>query len=72
MKAARVLGSSQSGRRSSLRLLEVARHEDVIVDARAAAHDLVDADPSLSGFPALAAAVEELERDEQAEFLEKA
>ncbi len=67
-----VLGSSQSGRRSSLRLLEVARHEDVIVDARAAAHDLVDADPSLAAYPALAAAVAELDRDEQAEFLEKA
>jgi ATP-dependent DNA helicase RecG len=67
-----VLGSSQSGRRSSLRLLEVARHESVIVDARDAAHALVAADPDLSRYPALAAAVQTLVRDEQAEFLEKA
>ena len=67
-----VLGSSQSGRRSSLRLLEVARHEDVIVDARAAATAVVDSDPSLAGYPALADAVAELVRDEQSEFLEKA
>ena len=67
-----VLGSSQSGRRSSLRLLEVARHEDVIVDARDAAQAIVAADPDLAGHPALAAAVATLVRDEQAEFLEKA
>jgi ATP-dependent DNA helicase RecG len=67
-----VLGSSQSGRRSSLRLLEVARHESVIVDARDAAQAIVTADPDLSGHPALAGAVATLVRDEQAEFLEKA
>jgi ATP-dependent DNA helicase RecG len=67
-----VLGSSQSGRRSSLRLLEVARHEDVIVDARAAAAAVVAADASLSTFPALAAAVAALVEDEHSEYLEKA
>ena len=36
-----VLGASQSGRRSSLRLLAVLRDEDVIVAARTAATDLV-------------------------------
>jgi ATP-dependent DNA helicase RecG len=67
-----VLGSVQSGRRSSLRLLQVTRHEDVIADARAAAHSIVDPDPSLSGYPALADAVAGLRRDEHSEFLEKA
>ena len=67
-----VLGSSQSGRRSSLRLLEVARHEDVIVDARKAATAVVDADPGLADHPALAAAVGDLAAEEQADFLEKA
>ena len=66
-----VLGSVQSGRRSSLRLLEVARHEDVILAARAAAQSVVDADPDLVGLPALASAVAALDRDDQAEFLEK-
>jgi ATP-dependent DNA helicase RecG len=67
-----VLGSSQSGRRSSLRLLEVARHESVIADARDLAHDVVAEDPSLDAHPGLASAVASLVRDEQAEFLEKA
>ena len=67
-----VLGSSQSGRRSSLRLLEVSRHEDVIIDARAAAVAVIDADPDLVEHPVLAAAVAELVTDEQSEFLEKA
>jgi ATP-dependent DNA helicase RecG len=67
-----VLGSSQSGRRSSLRLLEVARHEDVIVSAREAATALVASDPDLAAHPATAAAVAELVREEQADYLEKA
>ena len=67
-----VLGSSQSGRRSSLRLLEVSRHEDVIIDARAAAVAVIGADPDLVAHPVLAAAVADLVRDEQSEFLEKA
>jgi ATP-dependent DNA helicase RecG len=67
-----VLGASQSGARSSLRLLRLLRDEDLIGDARAEATDLVDTDPSLSGHPALAAAVRELADTEQAEYLEKA
>jgi ATP-dependent DNA helicase RecG len=67
-----VLGASQSGRRSSLRLLEVARHEDVIADARTAATAVVAADPALTSSPALAAAVAALVEDEHAEYLEKA
>ncbi len=66
-----VLGSSQSGRHRSLRLLEVARHEDVIVDARSAAVAIVAEDPALAGQPALADAIAVLVEDEHAEFLEK-
>jgi len=66
-----VLGSAQSGHRSSLRLLEVAKHEDVILDARNAAQSLLEDDPTLAGHPALAAAIDYLEQVQQAEFLEK-
>ena len=66
-----VLGARQSGVRSSLRLLSVVRHEDVIVDAREAAQAVVDADPSLADHPALASAVRALEETEQADYLER-
>jgi ATP-dependent DNA helicase RecG len=66
-----VLGASQSGRRSSLRLLSVLRDEDVILSARSAADAVVAGDPALSGHPLLAAAVDELVRSEQADFLER-
>ncbi len=67
-----VLGSSQSGRRSSLRLLEVSRHEQLILDARSAARAVVEQDPGLEAHPALADAVEYLVREDQSEFLDKA
>jgi ATP-dependent DNA helicase RecG len=67
-----VLGAAQSGGRSGLRLLSVLEHEDVIVDARAAAVDLVRADPQLRSHPALAAAVRALDESEQGDYLEKA
>jgi ATP-dependent DNA helicase RecG len=67
-----VLGASQSGRRSGLRLLSVLRDEDVIVAARAAAGALVGEDPDLTGYPDLAWAVRRLDESEQADFLEKA
>ena len=66
-----VLGSSQSGVRSSLRLLEVSRHGDVIAAARTAATALVLEDPTLAGHPALASAVAAMVDAQQAEFLEK-
>ena len=66
-----VLGASQSGRRSSLRLLSVLRDEDVIVSARTAAEAVVEVDPGLERHPALAAAVAELLATEQAGYLEK-
>ena len=50
-----VLGADQSGRRSSLRMLRLLDHEDVIVEARGEAVDLVEADLLLAGQPALRA-----------------
>ncbi len=67
-----VLGSSQSGRRSSLRLLSVVEHEQVIADARADATTLVADDPALGRWPALAEQVAALEDSTRADWLEKA
>ena len=66
-----VLGATQSGRRSSLRLLHVLRHEDVITQAREVAAQLVADDPDLTGQPGLAEAVRRLHDAEQADYLEK-
>jgi ATP-dependent DNA helicase RecG len=67
-----VLGASQSGRRSSLRLLSVLRDEAVISEARDDATALVAADPELSGHPALREAVEAVLAEQRADYLEKA
>jgi len=67
-----VLGVSQSGRRSSLRLLKVIQHEDVIEQAREDAADVVAADPELAGHPALLDLVDRLLADDRAEYLDKA
>jgi ATP-dependent DNA helicase RecG len=67
-----VLGASQSGRRSSLRLLRLLRDEDVIAEARGVALQLIAGDPSLSEHPALAQAVRDLVDEERADYLEKA
>jgi len=48
-----VLGSTQSGGRSSLRLLRVATDADLISDARTVAADLLALDPTLGAHPAL-------------------
>ena len=66
-----VLGASQSGVRSSLRLLSVVRDGNLIEEAREAAMTYVETDPDLSGHPALAAAVRELEESERADYLER-
>ncbi|MEH3034100.1 MAG: ATP-dependent DNA helicase RecG [Aeromicrobium erythreum] len=66
-----VLGANQSGGRSSLRLLSVVQHEDVIVAARDAAVTVVADDPDLAASPELAAAVAALEDTEQVEYLER-
>ncbi|HXZ64748.1 MAG TPA: ATP-dependent DNA helicase RecG [Streptosporangiaceae bacterium] len=67
-----VLGTAQAGRKSSLKLLQLLRDEDLIGAARAEAVELVDADPALAGEPGLAAAVRALTDAEQTAFLEKA
>ena len=66
-----VLGASQSGRRSSLKLLRVLHDEDLLRDARDAATALIERDPELTTEPALAAAVAALVTSDQATFLEK-
>jgi len=66
-----VLGRSQSGFRSSLENLRVLRDEKTIVEARAAAVDLLEADPDLRGASELAGAVAALEESVQGEFMEK-
>jgi ATP-dependent DNA helicase RecG len=67
-----VLGTAQAGRRSSLKLLQLLRDEDLIGDAREEAIKVVDADPALADQPALAEAVRALVDAEQTTFLEKA
>ncbi|QIK84966.1 ATP-dependent DNA helicase RecG [Sanguibacter sp. HDW7] len=66
-----VLGASQSGGASSLRLLRVVKDADLIAEAREEATDLVAADPTLAEFPALAAAVEARLRDVETAFLDR-
>ncbi|MEV1287281.1 ATP-dependent DNA helicase RecG [Micromonospora sp. NPDC049679] len=66
-----VLGATQSGRRSHLRLLSLLRDTDLIRDARAEATELVSDDPELERQPALAASVAALVDEERAEYLEK-
>jgi len=67
-----VLGTAQAGRRSSLKLLQLLRDEDLIGEAREEAVKVVDADPALADQPALAEAVRALVDAEQTTFLEKA
>ena len=66
-----VLGRSQSGFRSSLQSLRVLRDEETIVAARHAAEQLLDADPDLTSWPDLEAAVVELDRSQRSGFMEK-
>ncbi|WP_432511746.1 ATP-dependent DNA helicase RecG [Kineococcus sp. SYSU DK001] len=52
-----VLGAAQSGQRTSLQLLGVLQHSEIIERARTYARSIVEADPDLAGFAGLAAAV---------------
>jgi ATP-dependent DNA helicase RecG len=67
-----VLGAAQSGSRSSLRMLQLLRDEDLILEARREALALVQDDPHLERHPALQAAVGQILDAERAEYLEKA
>ncbi|WP_248258690.1 ATP-dependent DNA helicase RecG [Georgenia sp. EYE_87] len=66
-----VLGASQSGRSSSLRLLRVLQDADIIDGARAAARDLVARDPALASEPGLARMVAESIDEDAAAYLER-
>ncbi|GII55700.1 ATP-dependent DNA helicase RecG [Planotetraspora thailandica] len=67
-----VLGAAQSGRKSSLKMLQLLRDEDVIELARAEAVAVLTDDPDLEAHPALRSELEAVVADEKAEFLEKA
>ena len=67
-----VLGSLQSGKRSTLKLLSLLRHETVIEKARVYATDIVAHDPELSEHPGLRTLARQVVGDdEQAEYLSK-
>ncbi|GAA0418286.1 ATP-dependent DNA helicase RecG [Acrocarpospora corrugata] len=67
-----VLGAAQSGRKSSLRMLQLLRDEDVIESAREEALTLLAADPLLESHPQLKAELDALVSNERSEYLEKA
>jgi ATP-dependent DNA helicase RecG len=66
-----VLGESQSGRRSQLKLLRLLRDEDVIATARDAARALIAEDPLLDGHPDVAEAARSLSEGDRADYLGK-
>jgi ATP-dependent DNA helicase RecG len=66
-----VLGSTQSGGRSSLRLLRVAKDGVLITEARAIALGVLAEDPSLRGHPALRMALERRLDEVSRDFLAK-
>ncbi|BCW79103.1 ATP-dependent DNA helicase RecG [Arthrobacter sp. NicSoilC5] len=66
-----ILGASQSGGRSTLKLLRVLEHEDVIARARDDAQAIVGGDPLLAGHPGLADAIEQYLNPEKEAFLER-
>ncbi|WP_025273889.1 ATP-dependent DNA helicase RecG [Haloglycomyces albus] len=65
-----VLGQSQSGKKSHVKLLSLMRDTDIIEQSRAAADKLVSADPHLDSAPTLAAAVRRLSV-QRGEYLQK-
>ena len=66
-----ILGASQSGGRSTLKLLRVLEHEDIIARAREDAQKIVAADPSLQQHPQLAQAIDGYLNPEKEAFLER-
>jgi len=67
-----VLGATQAGRHSSLKMLRLLADEELIAFARQEASALVEADPGLDGHPALREAIDDLLGPQRAEFLDKA
>jgi ATP-dependent DNA helicase RecG len=66
-----VLGAAQSGRGSSLKLLQVTQHAEVIERARVAARALVAEDPELTAHPVLDAAIQQMLAGEREEYLDR-
>lgn len=66
-----VLGVSQSGGQSSLRLLRVVQDADLIAEARAIAAVMLEQDPTLAGYPRLRAALNRRVQERDREFLSK-
>jgi ATP-dependent DNA helicase RecG len=66
-----VLGASQSGTQSQLRLLRVLRDEALIEQARDDAESLIATDNDLSDYPALRAELAQLQRDQAVDYLDK-
>jgi ATP-dependent DNA helicase RecG len=66
-----VLGASQSGSRSHLRLLRVLRDEALIESARESAAELLAQDPSLASYPFLKEELKKLQADAATEFIDK-
>ncbi len=66
-----VLGSVQSGGRSSLRLLRVAKDGRLITEARELAQGVLTTDPTLAGHPELKAALERRLDETSRDFMAK-
>jgi ATP-dependent DNA helicase RecG len=66
-----VLGAAQSGGRSSLKMLRVARDGELIETARGVAMHLLETDPELTSAPGLSDAIRRRLSQSEAEFLEK-
>ena len=66
-----VLGASQSGTQSHLRLLRVLRDEGLIEKARDDAEALIATDNDLSEYPLLKAELAQLQRDQSVDYLDK-
>jgi ATP-dependent DNA helicase RecG len=65
-----ILGTRQKGR-TDLKLASLRRDKDLVAQAREVAFTVVDADPTLTANPDLAAEIRALVDDEEAEFLFK-
>ena len=66
-----ILGASQSGSRSTLKVLRVMKDAKLIARAREAAESIVDGDHGLQTYPGLQAAVEEWVDEDMQAFLER-
>jgi ATP-dependent DNA helicase RecG len=66
-----VLGATQSGARSHLRLLRVLRDEGLIEEARNVAAELLESDTSLNGYPLLKDELEMLKKEQTSTYIDK-